>query len=107
VIVKFWFHISPEVQLERFKQREKVDYKRYKITEEDWRNREKWDLYRAAVADAITGTSTTYAPWTIVEANDKYWARIKTRKTIAEAIEGALGSNKGRKGRRGRRGRKA
>lgn len=101
VIVKFWFHISPEVQLQRFKEREKLDYKRYKITEEDWRNREKWDLYRAAVADAITGTSTTYAPWTIVEANDKYWARIKTMKTIAEAIEGVLGAKAVKKGRKG------
>ena len=90
VLVKFWFHISPEVQLERFKERESEDYKRYKITEEDWRNREKWDLYRAAVADMITNCSTTYAPWTIVEANDKLWARVKAMKTIAGAVEDAL-----------------
>lgn len=90
VLVKFWFHISPETQLQRFKEREAEDYKRYKITEEDWRNRDKWDLYRAAVSDAITGTSTSYAPWTIVEANDKNWARIKAMKTIAEAIEKAV-----------------
>lgn len=97
VIVKFWFHISKEMQLQRFKEREALDYKRYKITEEDWRNREKWDAYRAAVADMVTNTSTTYAPWTIVEANDKLWARIKAMRTIAEAIEGAVGKKGGRK----------
>ncbi|HEY2806132.1 MAG TPA: hypothetical protein VGI92_09765 [Gemmatimonadales bacterium] len=89
VLVKFWFHITPEVQLQRFKEREQLDYKRYKITAEDWRNREKWDQYRSAVSDAITNTSTTYAPWTIVEANDKLWARIKSMRTIADAIEKA------------------
>jgi polyphosphate kinase 2 (PPK2 family) len=94
VLVKFWFHVSPEVQLARFKERESSDYKRYKITEEDWRNREKWDPYRTAVSDAIVNCSTTYAPWTIVEANDKLWARVKAMKTIADAIEGALGGKK-------------
>ncbi len=93
IMVKFWFHISKEVQLERFKERQALDYKHYKITEEDWRNRDKWDAYRAAVADMITNTSTTYAPWTIVEANDKLWARVKAMRTIVEAIEGALGKN--------------
>ncbi len=91
IIVKFWFHISPEVQLQRFKEREKLDYKRYKITEEDWRNREKWDQYRVAVGEAITATSTTYAPWTIVEANDKDYARIKAMRTLADAIEDGIG----------------
>ena len=91
VIVKFWFHVAKEVQLQRFKEREALDYKKYKITEEDWRNREKWDAYRTAVSDMITNTSTTYAPWTIVEANDKLWARIRTLRTITGAIEGAIG----------------
>ena len=91
VIVKFWFHIAPEVQLERFKERESTDYKHYKITEEDWRNREKWDQYKAAVTDMVSNTSTTYAPWTIVEANDKLWARIRAMRTIAEAVEEGLG----------------
>ncbi len=101
VLVKFWFHIAPEVQLQRFKEREQLDYKRYKITDEDWRNREKWDLYRTAVADAVTNTSTTYAPWTIVEANDKLWARIRAMRAIAEAIEQGLGGNgNGKKGKR-------
>lgn len=94
VLVKFWFHISPEVQLQRFKEREELDYKRYKITDEDWRNREKFDVYRAAVGDMVTSTSTTYAPWTIVEANDKLWARVRTMKTIADAIEEGLGGKK-------------
>jgi polyphosphate kinase 2 (PPK2 family) len=91
VLVKFWLHVSREVQLERFREREKDPGRRYKITEEDWRNREKWDLYRAAVHDMVTRTSTTYAPWTIVEADDKSWARIRCIRTIAEAIEARLG----------------
>ncbi|OGU01646.1 MAG: phosphate--AMP phosphotransferase [Gemmatimonadetes bacterium GWC2_71_10] len=101
VILKFWLHISKEEQLRRFEERKATDYKRYKITDEDWRNREKWDVYREAVVDMITNTSTTYAPWTIVEANDKNWARVRTLRTIVEAIEvglekgfGVLGNGK-------------
>ena len=95
VLVKFWLHIGRDEQLRRFKEREGTDYKRYKITDEDWRNREKWDAYKSAVNDMIVNTSTTYAPWTIVEANDKLWARIKAMRTIAEAIEKGL-EDKGR-----------
>ena len=101
MILKFWLHISKEEQLRRFEERKATDYKRYKITDEDWRNREKWDVYREAVVDMITNTSTTYAPWTIVEANDKNWARVRTLRTIVEAIEvglekgfGVLGNGK-------------
>jgi AMP-polyphosphate phosphotransferase len=101
VLVKFWMHISKEEQLRRFKERETLDYKRYKITDEDYRNREKWDVYRQAVADMITNTSTTYAPWTIVEANDKLWARIKAMRTIANAIAKGLDAGKKRKKRKG------
>jgi len=90
VIVKLWLHISKAEQLRRFRERKRLDFKRYKITEEDWRNREKWDLYREALADAIARTSTSYAPWTVVESNDKPWARIKAMRTIAEAIEAGL-----------------
>ncbi len=90
IIAKFWLHISKEEQLKRFKEREGLDYKRYKITDEDWRNREKWDRYKTAVGDMIVNCSTTYAPWTIIEANDKLWARIKTMRTIAEALEKGL-----------------
>jgi len=90
VMVKFWLSISREEQLKRFKEREKIGFKRFKITEEDWRNREKWDEYEVAVCDMIDRTSTDIAPWTLVEANDKNYARIKILKTLCERIEGAL-----------------
>jgi len=91
VVVKFWLHVSKETQLARFREREKDPSKRYKITEEDWRNREKWELYRTAVHDMVSQTSTSYAPWTIVEADDKNWARIRCLRTLVEAIERRLG----------------
>ena len=91
VIVKFWIQISPEEQLQRFEARKTTAYKQYKITEEDWRNREKWDEYEKAVTEMLTRTSTTYAPWTIIEGNDKRWARVKAIRTVAEAIETSLG----------------
>ncbi len=87
VVVKFWLQIDPDEQLRRFKQREEVSYKRWKITDEDWRNREKWGIYKAAVDEMIYRTSTKAAPWTIVEANCKLYARIKTIKTVIKAIE--------------------
>lgn len=90
VIVKFWLAISKEEQLRRFKEREKISFKRFKITEEDWRNREKWDAYEQAVCDMVDRTSTGIAPWTLVEANDKNFARIKVLKTLCERIEVAL-----------------
>jgi len=90
VVVKFWLSISREEQLRRFKEREKIGFKRFKITDEDWRNREKWDKYEVAVCDMIDRTSTDIAPWTLVEANDKYYARIKILKTLCERIEAAL-----------------
>jgi len=87
VICKFWIQISKEEQMNRFKERQEIDYKKYKITDEDWRNREKWDLYEEAILDMLERTSTTYAPWTIVEGENKNWARIRTLKTVCEAIE--------------------
>jgi AMP-polyphosphate phosphotransferase len=90
VVVKFWLHISPEEQLLRFKQREKISYKRWKITDEDWRNRKKWGAYKQAVDEMIYRTSTEEAPWTVVEANCKYYARIKTIRTVIKAIEKKL-----------------
>jgi polyphosphate:AMP phosphotransferase len=90
VLVKFWLHIAKDEQLRRFKEREKTGFKRYKITEEDWRNRDKWDGYEIAVCDMIDRTSTEIAPWTLVEANDKYFARIKVLKSLGEAIAKAL-----------------
>ncbi|MDD2897610.1 MAG: polyphosphate:AMP phosphotransferase [Desulfuromonadaceae bacterium] len=91
VVVKFWLSITRDEQLRRFKEREKIGFKRYKITDEDWRNRDKWDDYELAVCDMIDRTSTEIAPWTLVEANDKYYARIKVLKTLCERIEKALG----------------
>jgi polyphosphate:AMP phosphotransferase len=90
VLVKFWLEISKEEQLKRFKEREKTSFKRFKITAEDWRNRKKWDAYHAAVCDMIDRTSTSIAPWTLIEANDKYHARIKILRTLCKSIEAAL-----------------
>ncbi len=90
IVVKFWLHTSREEQLRRFKEREKVEYKRFKITEEDWRNREKWDAYQQAVCDMVERTSTGDAPWTLVESNDKQYARIKVLRTVCERLEAGL-----------------
>ncbi len=94
VIVKFWMHISQDEQLRRFEARQQDPNKQWKITEEDWRNREKWGVYEAAVDEMLFRTSTAYAPWTIVEANSKYYARIKTLHTVIHAIEGKLYAEK-------------
>ena len=90
VLVKFWLAITKEEQLRRFKEREHIGFKRFKITEEDWRNRKKWDEYQTAVCDIVDRTSTGIAPWTIVEANDKNFARIKILKTLCRQIETAM-----------------
>jgi polyphosphate:AMP phosphotransferase len=90
IIVKFWLAISQDEQLKRFKLREEIGFKRFKITEEDWRNRDKWGAYVHAVSDMVERTSTDIAPWTLVEANNKYYARIKIMKTLCEAIEKVL-----------------
>jgi polyphosphate kinase 2 (PPK2 family) len=87
VICKFWLHITKEEQLRRFKSRETDPYRSYKLTEEDWRNRAKWPEYNQAVEDMIEHTSTPYAPWTAVEANNKEYARVKVVRTIVDAIE--------------------
>lgn len=89
VIAKFWLAITPEEQARRFEERERVAYKRFKLTPEDWRNREKWPLYDAAVTDMVDRTSTFYAPWTLVEAESKKWARVKVLTSIADRLEGA------------------
>jgi polyphosphate:AMP phosphotransferase len=88
-LIKFWLQISKEEQLRRFKQREVTEFKRFKITEEDWRNRKKWGAYEAAVCDMVDRTSTEIAPWTLVEAEDKLFARIKILKTISARLEAA------------------
>ncbi len=90
VVAKFWIHISLEEQLRRFQDRQKTIYKRHKITDEDWRNREKWGAYHAAVNDMVTRTSTRHAPWTLVAGNDKKLARVQILQTICEQLERAL-----------------
>ncbi len=90
IVCKFWLQISNQMQLRRFKEREKTSFKRFKITEEDWRNRKKWDLYEGAVADMVDRTSTEIAPWTLVEAEDKYFARLKVIRTVVERLEASL-----------------
>jgi AMP-polyphosphate phosphotransferase len=90
VVVKFWLQISKTEQLRRFKARELTPFKRFKITPEDWRNRSKWSAYEQAVCDMVDRTSTETAPWTLVEAEDKYFGRIKVLKTIVERLQRAL-----------------
>ena len=90
ILFKFWLQVSQEEQLRRFEDREKVPYKRFKITEEDWRNREKWPQYKAAVNDMIAHTSTESASWTMVEGDDKPFARIKVLRTLCDGVREAL-----------------
>lgn len=90
VLCKFWLHITAQEQLARFTARGEIDYKKWKLTEEDWRNREKWPLYEQAVNDMVERTSTRGAPWTLVEANSKPYARVKVMQTVADALESAL-----------------
>lgn len=94
VVLKFWLHIDKETQLERFKARQENHLKQWKITDEDWRNREKWDLYEEAVNEMITKTNTPQAPWTIVPSACKMRARIQTLDTIINRLENALASNR-------------
>ncbi|MCL2075895.1 MAG: polyphosphate:AMP phosphotransferase [Betaproteobacteria bacterium] len=90
VIVKFWLQISKDEQLRRFENRESIPFKRHKISEEDWRNREKWDEYHRAVCDMVERTSTGIVPWTLVEADDKYFARVKILETVCNRLEESL-----------------
>jgi len=87
LMAKFWLHITPEEQLRRFEERQNTPFKHYKLTEEDWRNRDKWPRYETAVNDMVERTSTGFAPWTLVEANDKRYARIKVLKTLCAFLE--------------------
>ena len=90
ILAKFWIHISADEQLRRFEGRQDTPYKAWKLTEEDWRNREKWGPYEEAVNDMLLRTSTATAPWTIVEGNDKWFARVKTLRTLVEVLSSAL-----------------
>jgi polyphosphate kinase 2 (PPK2 family) len=97
LIVKFWLQIDNEEQLRRFKAREETPYKKWKISDEDWRNRGKWEEYEMAVADMIQKTSTTYAPWTVVASNDKYYSRIKVLETFIGTVSAKMDERKGAK----------
>ena len=87
VVLKFWLHIDKDEQERRFKERQANPAKQWKITDEDWRNREKWDQYEEAVNEMLIRTSTTYAPWIVVEGNDKRYARVKVLQTAVDALE--------------------
>ena len=89
VVLKFWIHIDSDTQLERFNARQNTPEKQWKITEEDWRNRDKWDQYEEAIDEMLQKTSTENAPWIIIESNDKKYARIKALTVIIEALEKA------------------
>lgn len=95
ILLKFWLQVSDEEQLRRFRDRENTPYKQYKITDEDWRNREKAPQYKAAVNEMVARTSTQYAPWTLVEGDDKPFARVKVLSTLCERLRSALADTSG------------
>jgi polyphosphate:AMP phosphotransferase len=90
VVAKFWLAVTPKEQLKRFRQREETTYKRYKITDEDWRNRKKWPAYERAVGDMIERTSTDRSPWHVVASDDKLFSRIEVLETLCERLEASL-----------------
>jgi len=90
IIFKFWVHISKDEQLARFESRRMTPHKAWKLTDEDWRNREKWDQYEEAVEDMIAKTSTDIAPWTVIPGNDKRYTRIAVLKTVVKRLSHAL-----------------
>ena len=89
IVIKFWVQIDKDTQLERFTDRQNTPEKQWKITDEDWRNREKWDLYEEAINEMIQKTNTAFAPWHVLESNDKKYARIKALQIVTDAIRGA------------------
>jgi polyphosphate kinase 2 (PPK2 family) len=92
IIVKFWMHLSSAEQLKRFQARERDPLKAWKLTAEDWRNREKWREYEAAVEEMLDRTDHAAAPWVLVEAEDKRWARVKVAESVVSALEAGLAS---------------
>ena len=97
IVLKFWMQIDKDEQERRFRERMENPEKQWKITDEDWRNREKWELYEQAVDDMLIRTSTTYAPWIIVEGNCKRYARIKVLQSVLDAIEEKIKETKCKK----------
>jgi polyphosphate kinase 2 (PPK2 family) len=94
-VIKLWMHISKEEQLRRFRERERIHYKSWKLTQEDWRNRGRWEEHLQAADEMILKTSTHRAPWTIVEANDKLHARVKVLRTVEETLRADLAHGAG------------
>lgn len=94
VVCKFWLHVSPDEQLRRFEERQSIPYKSWKLTDEDWRNREKWPLYEQAADEMLLRTSTPAAPWTVVESDDKRFSRVKILRTVVRRLESELGKVK-------------
>ena len=90
VVTKLWIHLTQDEQLRRFQERQETPWKQFKITDEDWRNRDKWDAYAAAVGDMVARTSTAEAPWVIVPGDDKRLARLEVVKTVCKRLEAAL-----------------
>ncbi len=95
MLVKFWIHISRDEQLRRFEARQRTPYKAFKLTDEDWRNRDRWDAYLQAVNDMLVNTSTPETPWTVLEGNCKRFARVKALQTLARTISEGLGTDPG------------
>lgn len=94
LIIKFWIHISKDEQLKRFEARRRTPYKAWKLTDEDWRNREKWGLYEEAASEMLVRTSTRAAPWVVVAGNDKYYARVKVMKEMVKLLDRELPNKK-------------
>jgi len=92
IVGKFWLALTPDEQLRRFRDRQTTPYKQYKLTAEDWRNRDRWDAYEAAACTMIEKTSTEAAPWVLVEADNKQWARMKVLRTVIDRLENAFGA---------------
>jgi len=90
ILVKFWIHISREEQLRRFEERKAIGYKAWKLTDEDWRNRQKWGVYEDAVEDMLVKTSTRGSPWSLIEGNDKYWARTRVLAKLVKDLSAEL-----------------
>ncbi len=93
IVMKFWLHISADEQLARFEARKATPYKQHKITDEDWRNREKWEEYKLAVNEMVIRTSTEFAPWHLIPGNDKKYARVTVLRTIVERLRAELKSD--------------
>jgi polyphosphate kinase 2 (PPK2 family) len=90
IVCKFWLDVSPEEQLRRFNERSRTRFKRFKITPDDWRNRERWPQYVPAVRDMLVRTHIDAAPWSIIQSDDKYQARINILQTLCSRLESAL-----------------